>query len=225
MNRSGHIIVLRPDIDLKNYETADFMQKNLHYLKKLRDIFEFITPSKYRGTGREHFNASPFFVDKEGQLQTWPDSHISDYKNLEARRRFAILENKISQEDTPEDLCFYSLQEIKQVYGLIEDKGNYEIIQFIELFAVTNENTLGFDVGFLADDYSVIADTAIKPTWHPPVFSDMQDIIEHLKLLNEHCLFPTLEQAEAFRDTYLTKDWGEKESYERQITTFQVRIV
>jgi hypothetical protein len=224
MNRSGHIIILQPDVDLKNYETADFMQKNLHHLKTLRDILNFIDPLKYRGTGRQHFDTAPFFVNK-GQLEVWQNSNLSEYKSIEARKKLALLEEANTPQDTLDDLCFYSLDEMKEVYELIEDKENYEIIHFIERFAETSNKTLGFDVGYLAADYSVIADTTVKPTWHPPNFDDMQDILEHLKQLNEHCLFPTLEQAEAYRGIYLTKDWGEKELYDRQITTIQVRSV
>jgi hypothetical protein len=112
---------------------------------------------------------------------------------------------------------------MQSVYDLIEDKEKYEIIEFIENEAITNSKTLGFDVGYLAADYSVIADTAIKPTWHPPDFDDMQDIIEHLKKLNEHCLFSTFQDAKDYRELYLTKTWGEKEMYDGQITTIQIR--
>lgn len=225
MNRSGHIIILRPDIDLKNYETADFMQKNLHHLKKLREILNFIDPSTYRGTGRQHFDTAPFFVN-DGQLEVWQNSNLSEFNSIEARKKLALLEEANTPQDTLDDLCFYSLDEMKEVYELIEDKENYEIIHFTERFVVTNDKTFGFDIGYIGGDFfSAVADTAIKPMWHPPDFDDMQDIIEHLKQLNEYCLFPTLEQAEAYRATYLTKDWGEKEMYDRQITTIQVRSV
>jgi hypothetical protein len=108
------------------------------------------------------------------------------------------------------------------VYELIDNKDDYEIIEMIEKESITNSKTLGFDVGYLSSDYSVIADVAIKPMWHPPDFEDMQDIIQQLTKLNKVCLFSTLEDAEEYRRLYLAKPWAEKESYEGQITTVQI---
>jgi hypothetical protein len=75
------------------------------------------------------------------------------------------------------------------------------------------------------DFFSAIADTAVKPMWHPPDFDDMQDIITHLKKLNEYCLFPTFQDAKDHRELYLAKAWGEKEMYEGEITIIQIRTV
>lgn len=61
--------------------------------------------------------------------------------------------------------------------------------------------------------------------WHPPDFEDMNDIVEHLKQLNHNCLFNSLDQAQTYRQLYLTKEWGEKEMYEGQITTIQIRTI
>ena len=61
--------------------------------------------------------------------------------------------------------------------------------------------------------------------WHPPDFDDMDDITEHLRKLNEHCLFDKLTDATAYRELYLTKEWGEKEMSEGQITIIQIRTV
>ena len=58
-----------------------------------------------------------------------------------------------------------------------------------------------------------------------PDFDDMNDIIEHLKKLNGKVLFDTFDDAENYRQTYLTKKWAEKEMYEGQITTIQIRTV
>jgi hypothetical protein len=224
MSRSGHIIILRPDLDKRKYETTDYMQKNLEHLDRLRKLLDFIDSSKYRGTGREPFSSAPYLFDADkGVMEHWETADLTTYDSLQARQLFAKLEEANSPKDTLDDLCFFSLTDMQSVYDLIDDKEKYEIIEFIENEAVTNFKTLGFDVGYLAADYSVIADTAIKPTWHPPDFDDMQDIIEHLKKLNEHCLFPTFQDAKDYRELYLTKIWGEKEMYDGQITTIQIR--
>jgi hypothetical protein len=183
----------------------------------------FIEPTNYRGTGRMFFDGSPFWVNDNGELAQWDKTDLMSYDSLQARQMFAKLEDAITPQDTLDDLCFFTLNEMQSVYDLIENKDDYEIVEFLESEEEVKSTTLGFDVGYLAADYSVIADTAIKPMWHPPDFDDMQDIVEHLKKLNEHCLFQTLQQAKDFRDLYLTKEWGEKEMHDGQITTIQVR--
>lgn len=225
-HHTGHIIILRPDLDLLKYEKLDFVQKNKHHLNTLRQILSFINPKNYRGTGREHFEPAPFWVDGSGVLQDWQDSNPEAYKNSEAKKQLAIYEDRNTPTDTLDDLCFYSLDEIKNVYDLIENKADYEILEIIENEVETVDKTIGFDIGYIGGDFfSTIADTAIKPLWHPPDFDDMSDIIEQLKLLNDYCLFDDYTKAKAFRELYLTKEWGEKEMYEGQITIIQIRTV
>ena len=174
------------------------------------------------GSGREFFSSAPYFFydDKIEQFPYSPD--LPTFDSISARQKFAQIEYKNHPQD---DLCFFTLDEMQSVYDLLENKDNYEIIEFFENETETNSKTLGFEVGYLAYDYSVIADTAIKPTWCPPDFDDMQDIIVLLKRLNKHCLFPTLQQATEYRELYLTKAWGDKESYTGQIATIQIRMI
>lgn len=226
MNRSGYIIVVQPGIDIKKYETAHYVQKNLHHLSRLRDILSFIKPTNYRGTGRDFFSSTPYFVHPDnGRIEQWEDIDIKTFDNLIARIEFAKMEFNKTAQKREDDTILFTLDEMLVIYELIENKADYEIIEFIEKESATNPSTLGYDVGYLASDYSVIADTAIKPTWHPPNFDDMQDIIKHLRQLNEYCLFPTLDQANNYRQLYLSKKWGEKELYEGQITTIQIRTL
>jgi len=223
MKRSGHILILRPDLDLERYEAADFIKTNLHHLKRLRELLNFINPANYRGTGRDFFDAWPYMVNSKGEVELSTDSDSTINDNLTARRKLAELEKMVVDHDSFADLPFYSLQDMLEVYDLLESRDDYEIIQFFENEPNTTPQTLGFDIGYLAADYSVIADTAIKPTWHPPDFEDMGDIIEHLKKLNRNCLFSTFKDAKDYRECYLAKEWGEKETYEGQITVIQVR--
>jgi hypothetical protein len=204
----------------------DFVQKNIQYLTRLREILSFIKPENYRGTGREHFEPSPFWIDDNGKLQDWQDSNPDAYKNGEAKKQLAIYEDKNTPTDTLDDLCFFSLDEMKNVFELIENKGDYEILEILENETITNDKTIGFDIGYIGGDFfSAIADTGIKPMWHPPDFDDMDDITEHLRKLNEHCLFDKFSDAKAYRELYLTKEWGEKEMDEGQITIIQIRAV
>ena len=222
----GHIIILRPDLDLNKYEKLEFVQKNKAHLTTLRQMLSFIKPEKYRGTGREHFEPAPFWVDDNGILQDWQDSNPEVYTNSDAKKQLAIYQDRNTPTDTLDDLCFYSLDEVKSVYDLIENKADYEILEILENEVETTDKTIGFDIGYIGGDFfSAIADAAIKPMWHPPDFDDMSDIKEQLKLLNDNCLFDNFENAKTYRELYLTKEWGEKEMHEGQITILQIRTV
>jgi hypothetical protein len=178
---SGHVIILKPKLDIKNYEQLDFVQKNIQHLTRLREILSFINPENYRGTGREHFELEPFWIDDNGELQDLQGSNPGAYKNGEAKKQLSIYEDKNKPTDTLDDLCFFSLDEMKNVFGLIENKDDYEMLEILENEKVTNDKTIGFDIGYIGGDFfSAIADTAIKPMWHPPDFDDMDDITEHL---------------------------------------------
>jgi hypothetical protein len=225
MHHSGHIIILRPDLDQLMFEALDHFQKNRDDYNKLRQHFSFINPNNYRGTGRTHFDGNPFYIDK-GVLLSWPDSNTNSFDNLEARKLFAKYEDANTPKDTLDDLPFYSLQEVQEVFELINNKQDYEILKISENKETLSGKTLGFDIGYIGGDFfSAIADVAIKPLWHPPDFEDMVDIVQHLKCLNQFCLFDTYVKAKAYRQTYLSKDWGEKEMSDGQITIIQIENV
>ena len=87
-------------------------------------------------------------------------------------------------------------QEAIEVFDIVENKDNYEIIEILTNIAKTTERTLGFNVGHNFGDYSIIADTAIIPLWHPPDFNDYYDIKElyfpfsKLTIFNDLVLIP-----------------------------------
>ena len=224
-HHSGHIIILRPDLDQLKFESLDHFQKHKDYYNKLREHFSFINPNNYRGTGRTHFDGNPFYIDK-GVLLSWPDTNTNSFDNLEARKLFAKYEDSNTPIDTLDDLTFYSLQEMQDVFELIGNKRDYEILRISENKKTVSSKTIGFDIGYIGGDFfSAIADVAIKPLWHPPDFDDMEDIVQHLKCLNQFCLFDTYEKAKAYRKTYLSKAWGEKEMSEGQLTTIQIETI
>lgn len=224
MNRQGYMIVLRPRISFNRYCGSDFKKKNQVSVDKLRDTLYFIKPENYAGTGRGDLFAWPFSIDNDGVLQDYSDLDppATVQRNTEAKKLLAIYENKNRSTDN-DSLHLHSLDEARQVFALLEDREEYEIIEIKENEAIVNERTLGFDVGYLGGDFSAIADTAITPTWCPPDFADMDDVIGQLKKLNDDCLFNSLEEAKAYRQLYLSKQWADKESYEGQTTIMQVR--
>ena len=224
-HRSGFIIVLRSDLDQLRFETLDHVQKHKEDYGELRQHFSFIDPNNYRGTGRTHFDGNPFYFDK-GILLSYPEINTNSIDNVEARKLFARYEIKNTPTDTLDGLPFYSLEEMENVYDLIDNKQDYEILEISENKETPSDKTLGFDIGYVGGDFfSAIADVAIKPLWHPPDLEDMEDIVKHLKCLNQFCLFNTYEKAQAYRETYLSKDWAEKELSEGEITIIQIEHV
>lgn len=221
----GHIIILRPDLDQLKFESLNHFQKHKDDYNKLREHFKFINPNNYRGTGRTHFDGNPFYIDN-GVLLSWPDTNTNSYDNLEARKLFAKYEDANTPIDTLDDLVFYSSKEMLDVFELIDNKQDYEILKISENKETDSGKTVGFDIGYIGGDFfSAIADVAVKPLWHPPDFDDMEDIVEHLKCLNQFCLFDTYEKAKAYRQIYLSKAWGEKEMSDGQITTIQIETI
>ncbi len=49
MQHRGHILILRPDLDQKNFEALDHFQKHKADYKKLREKFTFINPKIIEG--------------------------------------------------------------------------------------------------------------------------------------------------------------------------------
>jgi hypothetical protein len=224
-HHNGHIIILRPGLDQLKFESLDHFQNHKDDYNKLREHFSFINPNNYRGTGRTHFDGNPFYIDK-GVLLSWPDTNINSFDNLEARKLFAKYEDANTPIDTLDDLPFYSLQEMQEVFELIDNKQDYEILKISENKETVSGKTIGFDIGYIGGDFfSAIADVATKPLWHPPDFDDMEDVVQHLKCLNQFCLFDTYEKAKTYRQTYLSKAWGEKEMSEAQITIIQIETI
>ena len=225
MQHRGHIIILRPDLDQNKFEALDHFQKHKADYEQLREKFTFINPKNYRGTGRNHFDGNPFYIDN-GILQMWPETNLQTVDNLEARKLFTTYEEANTPQDAEDDLTFFSLEEMQNIYKLIDNKTDFEILEIIQNEEEMTDKTIGFDIGYIGGDFfSAIADTAIKPFGHPPDFDNMIDIVEHLKKLNDNVLFDNFKDAEMYRQTYLSKEWAEKEMYEGQITTIQIRTI
>jgi hypothetical protein len=76
----------------------------------------------------------------------------------------------------------------------------------------TPAEPLGFDVGYWGGgNFSILCDTAIWPTWHPPAPSAISELAHHLAPLNRYGLFPTLEAAANFASWYNAQTWAEQE--------------
>ena len=201
------------------YNDHDFVKRNRDGLNKLRRLTSIIDYKHYKGFGREHLTSHPFYpTGQSGQFEELQENQLWD--NLKARRKLAELEYSENQEE----FSFKNLNDAKEVYSLIEDKDDFEIIEISEE-KETDKQTLGFDIGSWWSSYSLIADTFVIPMWHPPDFDDFNDILEIGQRLNKFCLFDRHEDAQMFVEAYSTKNWGEKEMSPGQFMIYKISSV
>jgi hypothetical protein len=215
----SYLIVWTSDKTLKVYNEHDFVKKNRHHLLHLRRLTYFIKYKHYKGFGREHLTSHPFYpTGPGGQLEELQEDQPWD--NLSARRKLADIEYRQNQDE----FSFSHLTDAEEVFRLIENKVDYEIIEISDK-TETDANILGFDIGDWWTSYSLIADTFVIPIWHPPDFRDFEDIVREGQRLNQYCLFNSYEDADSFLKTYLTKNWGEKELTRGQFKIYKISSV
>lgn len=213
------MIVWTSDKMLSIYDGHDFVKKNRDNLLQLRRLTDFIDYKHYRGFGREHLTSHPFYpIGQGGRYEELQEDNRWD--NLKARRKLANFEYAENQEE----FSFKNLTDAEEVFRLIENKNDYEIIEIADE-KESGTNILGFDIGTWWTSYSIIADTFIAPLWHPPDFNDFDDIVRIGKRLNKFCLFDNHADANDFLKLYLTKDWGEKEMTPGQFKIYKISSV
>jgi len=211
MTNSFHI-VNTSTFDLELYERLDFVNQNKQSFERLRTLLNFINPKSYKGIGRSTFTADPFYLNMTtDQVLTWPDVTKSQNENNTAKHK--LLEIERQQTDRIDFYCDTKI-EMSSVFELLDDKTKFEKIEVLLDCRESLPKSFGFDIGYWSGDFSIIADTAIKPMWHPPDFDDMDDVILQLKKLNEWCLFDTYKDALAYKEIYLSKKWAEENWYE-----------
>ena len=225
----GYFIVLKPEFVIERFEKRERIQRYFEEFQQFRKVYTSINPKKYRGISREVFKPYECF-DKEN-LQWYEEHDLTDCGL--ARLRMAEIQKDLvdfscnSPSDSLLDLAaedlLRSFDEVKEILSLIEDTSFFEVI-FVrqEVFNV-NTYTLGFDVGYLVrDQFSIIADIAVIPKWHPSDPADDREILTYFKRLNENILFENAESAEHFLEYYRTRPWAETEYEKGEIYVIQV---
>ena len=213
MTNSFHI-VNDSTFDLQLYESLDFVKQNKNSFERLRALLNFINPQNYKGIGRTTFTADPFYFNRTtGEITTLLDTPKSLVEDNAAKYKLLEIEKK-QKDDTRIDFYFDNIIETNFVFELLDDKTKFEKIETILDQREMLPKSYGFDIGYWCGDFSIIADTAIKPTWHPPDFDDMNDIVLQLKKLNRYCLFDNFKDALYYKEIYLSKKWAEENWYE-----------
>ena len=158
------------------------------------------------GTGREPLEAQPpWFVELMEQ-----DEGMDIQGNKAARGRFDEILDK--SEDDYDNNLIERLVDAREIFRLLECPPQWEIIEVRRDDFAVGPATLGFDIGSWSGAYSIIADTIVTPSWHPPPTEDYAEVARQFSSLNQHLLFPRPEDAARFRAYYRSKSWAERPS-------------
>jgi hypothetical protein len=218
---SGYAIVRMPtglvaayDEKMRKHQAAELFQQLCERLKPL-------PRSAYRGTSR--FPLMPFPSTDPDVVRAFEESGCDMRTEQVARRRFAEIQGTELPETDFDDDLLADLPAAREVFSLLTSPKNYEIVEIARAPFIENANTLGFDVGYWGGDhYSIICDSAVRPTWHPPQPECFEELALQLRMVNESFLFPSVESASVFRSWYRTQYWAETESRPDEFCIIQV---
>ena len=221
MQFPGYAIIRKPEFDVQDYLRSDFAQKNLHLLQPLRAAVSFLDPTRYRGTGRSWLQ--PFPSHDESMIDAFANTGIDMQSNARARRRFLQLIEEFDIKPTEDEDLFPDELLAREVFSLLDDPSQYEIIRLQRRDLRPSGDLLGFDIGYWGGDhFSLIADCFVTPRWHGPPPHKFHLLAERLRGLNGHLLFPTPDDAAGFRAWYRGEDWAETEDKEDEFEIIQV---
>jgi hypothetical protein len=216
-DNAGYALLLRPEVLVARYESVVLRSENRVHYEALRAALVPHQPSRYRGFSRSPLEALPTSDPELLLLIGGSEPERS------ATQRFSQLLAPPPDDSYTVDHLLPSLEDALEVYGLLEQPDRYEIVHLARNEETRDERTLGFDVGYWGGDhFSILADSAVVPTWHPPDPASFGTLREALGNLTPSFLFPTAEAAKAYRSFYLTQSWAESEDYPGQFTVVRV---
>jgi len=217
---SGYLIVKQPSVIARDYATSEIARLNAKELRALREASSFLDPRRYRGVARSPLD--PYPSRDPATIAAFTDAGLDMDTNQAARLRFHELVG-YDRPDDEEEKLLPTVEQAREVLALLDVSTEWEIIYVaIEPLHAT-ERTLGYDVGWWGGGfYSVIADSAVTPTWHPPRVEDFSVTADQLRGVNENVLFPTPEDALAFRDWYRRRSWAERDDDETPFRAIRV---
>jgi hypothetical protein len=222
--KRGYALLRMSSLLLSDYDEANWLtQEGIQYLRDLRNAVSFVLPSRYRGISRDPL--CPFPTLDTEIIKAFEETGGDMQSNQRARWRF----REIICEDTPfedyDEDVLPNLAAAQEVYALLDDSDEYEIVIVAREPLESDIRLLGFDIGYWGGDhFSLICDSIIMPMWHPPDPADFDELAGKLRGLNEHVLFQTWREAESFRNYYMTKPWAETESVSGEFCIIQVGL-
>jgi hypothetical protein len=120
----------------------------------------------------------------------------------------------------------FDLEHVQHALQLVPASERIQVVRVRRESFSSGTSVLGFDVGYWGGDhYSIVCDSIVTPTWHPPQPEDFAALAEALATLNNYLLFPTPEEAAEFRTRYMHFAWAETEGYPGEFEVIQVEAV
>ncbi|MCE5184507.1 MAG: hypothetical protein LLF76_00075 [Planctomycetaceae bacterium] len=222
LQNEGYFIVLKPEYVIERFEKREKVQKHFDEYQQFRKVYTSINPRNYRGISREVFE--PFICFDKPNLRWYQEHDITDCGL--ARLRMGEIQKGLDNVQWAyfvTEKMLKSLEDVRDILSYIEDTSFFEVIFIRRDIFNFNANTLGFDIGYVEDDqFSIIADLAVTPQWHPSDPADDTEILEYFENLNENVLFKDVSSAERFLNYYRTRPWAETEEPSGQFYPIQV---
>ena len=185
--------VARPADDLiRGYLATEQTQKHRDFIERLWSVIAPRMPGSYRGIGRIVRGVPPP-PDGRDAAHWFSTMHISLTDPL-LPAQLAV--DRLSAPDDDSADLLLSVNDARQVLESARGVERLEVIAVRRRHFVRRSSVVGFDVGYWGGDhYSILCDSIVTPTWHPPQPEDFETLASLLSSLNEHLLFPTEEAA------------------------------
>lgn len=218
------MILLRPTHVLEYYAHSQIAIQNSLALAELRLAFNCFDPQQYRGTSR--FPLSPYPSLDAKVIEEFRKSGLDMQTDARARHRFCEITGEAGADDDDFDYDLLSnAADAMEVMSLVDDPDKWEIIRVSRL-SESRHGALGFDIAYWGGDhFSLIADTIVIPTWHPPDSKDFMALREALSSLNACLLFDSAQAAEDFKTYYKSRPWAETEATDGEFCIIRVEAV
>ncbi len=217
----GYLIVLKPDILLRQYNQLMKAFNVDEYLRELREAFAPLNPTQYRGVSRDPMMVDIAYNQKQIYRMNASSGEIKD--DACAHRYFREIFECSGGDENIEYGILPSLSDAAKIRSLADDPETWEIIQIARFDESLDGNPLGFDIGYWASDhFSLIADTIVIPRWHPAPPEDFRELKNAMSSLNENLLFDTAEAARSFKEYYKSFPWAEEEMEDGQFCIIRV---
>jgi hypothetical protein len=218
---AGYALFQVPMACIELYENKMLVHHAWPHYERLLAALESLPRAGYRGISRFPLTALPSADPKI--LRCFEDIGGDMHTNYDARLRFFELLGDVSPENDADDDLLPDYLAAADVYGRLESRDEYEIVQLVRDSFRDVPNSLGFDVGYWGGDhYSIVCDSAVRPLWHPPQAECFDELARQLSVVNDHFLFATFQDAARFRSWYVTQEWAESESRSGEFCIIQL---
>jgi hypothetical protein len=216
----GHLIVrLAPEAFLRALAVAG--EGNPRYEAYVRGLWASlptVAPRRYRGISRDPLQ--PIF---ETGVQTVPGVGPDWVAKVKMREGVHPGSSDPSYWRVLDPDAVVDVDFAREVVAQTDHPAEWEVVLVERDVPDVTADTLGFDVGYWGGDhYSLIQDAMLVPRWHAPDPDDFEALSDHARRLNEHQLFASFADADAYRSWYRTRPWAEGEFVEDGEAEFQV---